>query len=138
MSKSQFPEVPANKWSPQKEALLRKHYATMPIPELVALLGKTKSAIYGKAFNIGLVREAEVVRHDGQNFTIGQPRVTVSKRPVQTVVREAPVRNSNAKGTYNGAELQPFSGRRGAMDAYALPSRAFDRREYRDGRVEAV
>lgn len=138
MSKSQFPEVPANKWPVEQERLLRKHYATMPIPELVALLGKTKSAIYGKAHNLGIVREADVVRHDGQNFTIGQPRVAVTKRPVQTVVREAPVRNSNAKGTYNGVELLPYSGRPGAMDAYALPSRTFDKREYRDGRVEAV
>lgn len=138
MSKSQFPEVPANKWPPQKEALLRSNYATMPWPDLIKLIGKSKAAIYNKAHNLGLVREAEVVRHDGQNFTIGQPRVVVQKRHVPMVVREAPVRNSNAKGTYACAELQPFSGRPGAMDAYALPSRTFDKREYRDGRVEAV
>jgi len=28
--------------------------------------------------------------------------------------------------------------RPGAMDAFAMPSRRFDRREYRDGRVEGV
>ena len=27
------------------------------------------------------------------------------------------------KGTYNGAELRPFDGRPGSMDAYKLPSR---------------
>ena len=138
MSKSQFPEVPANKWLPQKEALLRSNYATMPWPDLVTLIGKSKAAIYNKAHNLGLVREVEAVRHDGQNFTIGQPHVVVQKRHVPMVVREEPVCNSNAKGTYAGAELQPFSGRPGAMDAYALPSRTFDKREYRDGRVEVV
>ena len=138
MSKSQFPEVPANKWPPMKEALLRDHYATMPWPELIALLGRTRRAIYGKAHNLGLTRVEKNVRHDGQNFTLGQPRVVVPKPRVPTVVREAPVRNSNAEGPYSGAELQPFAGRPGAMDAYALPSRTFDKREYRDGRVEAV
>lgn len=138
MTGSQFPEVPANKWPPQKEALLRSNYATMPWPDLVKLIGKTKAAIYNKAHNLGLVREAEAVRHDGQNFTIGQPRVVVQKRHVPTAVREEPVCNSNAKGTYSGAELQPFSGRPGAMDAYALPSRTSDKRIYRDGRVEPV
>ena len=135
MSKSQFPEVPANKWPPQKETLLRDHYATMPWPELIALLGKTRAAIYNKAHNLGLVREAEVVRHDGQNFTIGQPRVVVQKRHVPMVVREAPVRNSNAEGTYSGAELLPYSGRPGAMAAYALPSLVGGRRVPRDGLV---
>ena len=136
MSKSQFPEVPANKWPPKKETLLRKHYAAMPWPELMTLLCKTLAAIYNKAHNIGMVREAEVVKHDGQNFTIGQPRVVKSNpAPAPTVV---PVRNSNSKGTYAGAELQPFSGRPGAMDAYALPSLVGGRRVPRDGRVEAA
>ena len=138
MSKSQFPEVPANKWPPQKESQLRDHYATMPWPELIALLGRTRRAIYGKAHNLGLTRVEKNVRHDGQNFTIGQPRVVVQKRHVPMVVRDAPVRNSNANGTYAGAELQPFSGRPGAMDAYALPSLVGGRRVPRDGRVEAV
>ena len=110
----------------------------MPWPELTALLGRSRWAIYGKAHTLGLTRIEKTVRHEGQNFTIGQPRVVVLKNAVPTVVREAPVRNGNAKGTYSGAELQPFAGRPGAMDAYALPSRRFDKRQYRDGRVEAV
>jgi len=121
-----------------KESLLRDHYATMPWPELIALLGRTRWAIYGKAHTLGLTRIEKTVRHEGQNFTIGRPRVGVLKHAGPTVVREAPVRNSNAKGTYSGAELQPFAGRPGAMDAYALPSLAGSRRTYRDGRVEAA
>ena len=33
-----------------------------------------------------------------------------------------PIRNSNTGSSYDGAELRPFDGRPGAMDAYALPS----------------
>lgn len=39
---------------------------------------------------------------------------------------------------YPCPELRPYEGRPGAMDAFALPSRRFDRRVYRDGRVEGV
>ena len=42
------------------------------------------------------------------------------------------------EGSYQGTELAPYAGRPGAMDAFALPSRRFDRRVYRDGRVEGV
>lgn len=117
---------------------MRSNYATMPWPDLVTLIGKSKAAIYDKAHRLGLIRTAGFVRHEGQNFTIGAPHVVAHKRHAPLVVREEPVRNSNAKGTYSGAELQPFSGRPGAMDAYALPSRTSDRRIYRDGRVETV
>ena len=33
-----------------------------------------------------------------------------------------PPRTRMGSGTYSGAELQPYTGRPGAMDAYALPS----------------
>lgn len=130
--------TPANKWPPQKEALLRQHYATMPIPELMVLLGKTKSAIYGKAHNLGIVREAEVVRHDGQRFTIGAPRVVKSK--TTPAPRELPVLNSTVnhkEHPYTGAELRFQAARPGAMDAYALPSRAGDRRTHHSGARDA-
>ncbi|MGB3068465.1 MAG: hypothetical protein WBC18_07955 [Ottowia sp.] len=35
--------------------------------------------------------------------------------------------------TYDGAELRPFTGRPGAMDAFALPSLRFGQRIYRRG-----
>lgn len=41
-------------------------------------------------------------------------------------------------GHYDGAELRPYNGRPGAMDAFAMPSRMGGRLYYRDGRVEAV
>lgn len=36
---------------------------------------------------------------------------------------QAPDSSWSERGTYDGAELRPFEGRPGAMDAYALPSR---------------
>lgn len=34
----------------------------------------------------------------------------------------APANDVFKRGTYDGAELRPFTGRPGSMDAYALPS----------------
>lgn len=39
---------------------------------------------------------------------------------------------------YVPVELRPFDGRPGAMDAFTLPSRAGNRRVWRDGRVEVA
>lgn len=41
-------------------------------------------------------------------------------------------------GVYTGAELQPYTGRPGALAAFALPSRVGRRRFYRDGAVELI
>ena len=42
--------------------------------------------------------------------------MTTKKKPQKTVVKHI------GSGTYDGAELLPFNGRIGAMDAYSLPS----------------
>jgi hypothetical protein len=39
------------------------------------------------------------------------------------------------RGLYTGAELRPYDGRPGAMDAFALPSRMGSRLHYRSGEV---
>ena len=48
------------------------------------------------------------------------------------------ISTASARGTYSGAEMRPFAGRPGAMDAFALPSRMGQRLHYRDGRVETL
>lgn len=48
----------------------------------------------------------------------------------QEVKPQEPIRNSNAKGSYDGKELAPFEGRPGAMDAYRLPSLRLGSRVY--------
>lgn len=42
------------------------------------------------------------------------------------------------RGSYHGAELRPFDGRPGAMDAFDKPSRTGSIRTFRCGRVEKV
>ncbi|MBB3642580.1 hypothetical protein [Variovorax atrisoli] len=41
-------------------------------------------------------------------------------------------------GTYTGAELRPYDGRPGAMDAFALPSRVGRRLRFRNGVVQML
>lgn len=122
----------ASKWCTKDEGLLREHYATMPWPELTKLLGKPRSAIYAKAFAMNLTREGVPARTDAQNFTIGRVRVLKVKPTAKPVA--LPVLNSTVnhkEHPYNGAELRFQAARPGALDAYALPSRAGDRRTYR-------
>lgn len=57
---------------------------------------------------------------------------------IEYVQGDLPIRNSNSTGSYEGKELAPFSGREGANDAIALPSRMGSRLHYRDGRVERL
>lgn len=137
MSKIQFQDTSSREWK-EKEDLLREHYPTMAWDELVALIGKSKSAISNKAHLMGLVRTAQFIRHEGQNFTINKPHVVASKQTAPVNHENSFICNGTAKGNYNGSELQPFSGRPGAMDAYTLPSRTFNERKYRDGRTEPV
>lgn len=55
--------------------------------------------------------------------------------PVMAAARTA---HLTTRGLYTGAELQPYDGRPGAMDAFALPSRMGNRLHYRDGRVQQL
>ena len=48
--------------------------------------------------------------------------------------KDTPVTNSGQREHYTGAELAPYSGRPGAMDAFALPSRMGNSLHWRDGR----
>ena len=128
------PEPPRNKWPLEQEELLRKHYATTPIEELVVMLGRPTRSIYAKAHLMNLVRR-KYKRKPHQSFAIvGQARVV--KEILGDTSADMPILNSTARGRYDGSELRPFAGRPGAMDAFALPSRIGSRRIYRDGRAE--
>lgn len=132
MTNPSTPRTPAQKSAIRK--YLAEHYATAPWSTILVATGCSKAAIYHFAHEMGLKRPAH--RTKDQQFTIGAVRVV--KEYVAPSAKAPPIRNSNAKGTYTGAELLPYQGRPGAMDAYALPSRTFDKRQYRDGRVEAI
>ena len=127
------PEPPRNKWPLEQEELLRKHYATTPIEELVVMLGRPTCSIYAKAHLMNLVRR-KYKHKSHQSFTIGQARVV--KEILGDMSADTPILNSTSRGRYDGSELRPFEGRPGAMDAFNLPSRIGARRIYRDGRVE--
>lgn len=47
--------------------------------------------------------------------------------------KPAAICSSPPRQLYDGAELAPHTGRPGAMDAFALPSRMFNTLRYRDG-----
>ena len=49
--------------------------------------------------------------------------------------KDTPVTNSGQRENYTGAELAPYRGRPGAMDAYHLPSRMQNTLHWRDGRT---
>lgn len=52
--------------------------------------------------------------------------------------KAAPIVVPMWNGTYDGAELKPFTGRAGAMDAFTFPSRMGSKLHYRDGRVTEI
>lgn len=83
-----------------------------------AHLGKSKAARMDLSRSESRV---EVKRKPEQDFTIGKPRITPSGGFPSA---DIPIRNSTVSGKfYDGAELRPFEGRPGAMQAYSLPSR---------------
>lgn len=48
------------------------------------------------------------------------------------------ISNTTATDPYDFAELRPFDRRRGALDAFALPSRMGSRLHYPDGRIVEI
>lgn len=58
-----------------------------------------------------------------------------AQRKVDAINRARYAVFAHRNANYNGADLKPFSGRAGANDALALPSRMADTLHYRDGRT---
>lgn len=67
---------------------------------------------------------------------LSQPDKSTTARQPGAASRPAPTSNGPARQLYTGAELAPYSGRPGAMDAFAPPSRMFDTLRYRDGTIK--
>lgn len=49
-------------------------------------------------------------------------RAWLAARPRRTITAPRHISNASTRGSYDGAELRPYQGRPGAMDAFALPS----------------
>lgn len=132
---------PSTTRTPAQKSAIRKYlmgnYARAPWPEILEATGCSKATVYHFACEMGLKRPAH--RTKDQQFTLGAARVV--KEHVAPSKSLKPVLNSTVdhkKHPYHGPELRPYEGRPGAMDAFALPSRGFGQRAYRDGRVEAI
>jgi len=81
------------------------------------------------------MRENDIL--ESRNF--GQARRRAPKRHrAAAKPRARPINNMTTGGVYDGADLRPFDGRPGALDALEMPSRMGKRLIYRDGRTEGV
>jgi hypothetical protein len=127
--------LPPTDWNDERCALLREHYAMMPWPELIALLGTTRRRIYARAYVMGLVRIVNNTRLDKQKFNMSGPRII---KDTSAATARPATRDFREGLPYTCPELLPYQGRPGAMDAYALPSRTSNKRIYRDGREETT
>ena len=157
-------------WTPEEDTYLRDHANTHSYATLSLAMGRTALTIKQRCSHLGIRRTADLrravttnttrqgvrpnarmrdVREDkGKLFDPSNPehwqRLRAQERELKTT-RPAPVANSTVDhetNPYTAPELAPFSGRHGAMDAFALPSRRGRgrgrARYYRDGRVEVV
>ena len=146
----------ANPWTPEQDALLRQHFGLMDDNALAAMLLRSVSSLAGRANRIRIRKEDNRARkanpESAHIHRTARPKPGAGLQdimatatpygpapiPAMGATARAIIANSNMRGTYTAPELRPFEGRPGAMDAFSLPSRRFDRRVYRDGRVEGV
>lgn len=124
MTNPSAPRTPAQKTAIRK--YLMANYASAPWPEILEATGCPKATVYHFAYEMGLKRTVQ--RTKDQQFVIGAARVR--KEHIAPSIKAPPIRNSNAKGYYDGKELAAFEGRPGAMDAYRLPSLRLGSRAY--------
>lgn len=82
----------------------------LPVADVRMHLSNLKLA--GTAVNVGTAHDAQY-QHTSR---VGAWAAATSG------TAPTPPRTRMGSGTYSGAELQPYTGRPGAMDAYALPS----------------
>lgn len=113
------------------EASSRKQFGAHSVPRASAASAAARSAPAPKTHTLNQ-RGGAFARHLNQAAT-GPARSHHSphqqpKWPFWERIRPA----------YEGLELAPYTGRPGAMDAMALPSRMGNRLHYRDGRVDNI
>lgn len=152
-------------WQPHEDAYLRKNIDTHSYAVLGMALGRSEKSIKQHCHLAGIkrtvdLRKAATVNHHragaqpnkpkraarapGGNcmpvFDPSNPEHRAARRANERALTAAgPATNSTQRGQpYDTPELKPFTGRPGAMDAFALPSRRGGARYYRDGRVEVV
>lgn len=73
-----------------------------------------------------------------QRQRIYAERANQASRAIQPIATPTRITAATSQGTYNGAELRPYSGRPDAMHAHSLPSRTGTRLHWPDGRVTTI
>lgn len=146
-----------NAWRPEEDALLRQHFGLMEDQALADLIGRPVLSLSGRANRIRIRKEDNRARkanpESAHIHRAARPKPGAGLQdimatatpygpapiPAMGATARAIICNSVMGGDpYPCPELRPYDGRPGAMDAFALPSRRFDRRVYRDGRAEGV
>lgn len=114
------------------ERALKQANRPLTMPEIIARAGltDTRARIRAENYLRAMVHEGTARRLSGSI-----PTWSASGRAVSAAEPAAGTQRAS-HGRYDGAELRPYEGRPGAMDAFALPSRVGSRRVWRDGRVE--
>jgi hypothetical protein len=99
------------------EAILKEATKPLSAAEVSELSGVSISITrthLGNGIHKGRIRNLSPNKRGASLYVWGKEPVNVTHR--QRFVPE---------GEYDGAELRPFTGRIGAMDAYSIPSRGF-------------
>lgn len=152
---------PSNTWKAPEDKYLRRWYGIQTDAAIAAHLGRTAQSVTTRAQSLRVTKAENRARHaadpkPNQPAVRGRPCAMGKVQGLQDIMATATpygpapipamgataraiICNSVMRGApYHCPELRPFDARPGAMDAFALPSRRFDRRVYRDGRVEGV
>lgn len=152
---------PSNTWNASEDKYLRRWYGIQTDDAIAAHLGRTAQSITTKAQSLRVTKAENRARHaadpkPNQPAARGRPTGMTKAPGLQDIMATAtpygpapiPAMGATARAIicnsvmggdpYPCPELRPYEGRPGAMDAFALPSRRFDRRVYRDGRVEGA
>ncbi len=85
----------------------------LPMADVRMHLSNLKLA--GTVVNVGTTLDAQYQHTSAAGTAYARSNASSTTAP-------AAPRTRMGSGTYSGAELQPYTGRPGAMDAYALPS----------------
>ena len=85
----------------------------LPMADVRMHLSNLKLA--GTVVNVGTTLDAQYQHTSAASTAYARSNASSTTAP-------AAPRSAFGSGTYTGAELQPYTGRPGAMDAYALPS----------------
>lgn len=118
-----------------------RDFGPMTERELVALGTHETADALQAARNLHMVAKNHdslfEIQPKGRNALIAANRKR-SKDTKTTTADSRTLVNAASRRPYDGAELKPYNGRPGAMDAYSLPSRQGERRvHYRTGEALA-